>query len=69
MQESQNLVQVHRIMPATETKVMESDVTQNKIRKNNVPIVPNDRDIPMFQEDHINEEQYSFFNKTNLKSK
>ncbi|XP_077261846.1 lisH domain-containing protein ARMC9 isoform X2 [Temnothorax americanus] len=67
--QSQNLVQVHTTMPATKTITVESDVTQNKIRKNNVPIVPNDRDIPIFLEDHDNEEQYSFFNKTNLKSK
>ncbi|TGZ49648.1 LisH domain-containing protein ARMC9 [Temnothorax longispinosus] len=67
--QSQNLVQVHTTMPATKTITVESDVTQNKIRKNNVPIVPNDRDIPIFLEDHDDEEQYSFFNKTNLKSK
>ncbi|XP_071570887.1 lisH domain-containing protein ARMC9 [Temnothorax nylanderi] len=67
--QSQNLVQVHTTMPATKTITVESDVTQNKIRKNNVPIVPNDRDIPIFLEDHVDEEQYSFFNKTNLKSK
>ena len=48
---------------------MESDVAQNKTKKikNNIPIVPNDRDLPIFL-DH-DEEQYCFSNKTNLKSK
>ncbi|XP_018349141.1 PREDICTED: lisH domain-containing protein ARMC9-like isoform X2 [Trachymyrmex septentrionalis] len=65
----QNLVQVHTTMPATKTIVMESDVAQNKTKKikNNIPIVPNDRDLPIFL-DH-DEEQYCFSNKTNLKSK
>lgn len=65
--QSQNPEQIHTIMPATKT--VELDVTQNKTIKNNVPIVPNDRDIPIFLEDHVDEEQYNFSNKTNLKSK
>ncbi|KAG5305662.1 ARMC9 protein, partial [Acromyrmex insinuator] len=63
----QNLVQVHTIMPVTKT-TMESDVAQNKTTiKNNIPIVPNDRDLPIFL-DYDDEEQY-FSNKTSLKSK
>jgi len=64
--QSQNLV-VHTTIPATTTAV-ELNVTENKTIKNNVPIVPNDRDIPIFL-DHIDEEQYSFSNKTKLKLK
>jgi len=65
--QSQNLVQIHTTIPATTTAV-ELNVTENKTIKNNVPIVPNDRDIPIFL-DHVDEEQYSFSNKTNLKLK
>lgn len=65
--QSQNLEQVHTTMPATKT--VESDVTQNKTIKNNVTIVPNDRDIPIFLEDYVDEEQYNFSYKTSLKSK
>lgn len=61
--QSQNLVQVHTTMPATKTITMESNVTENKIRQNNVPIVPNDRNIPIFLEDHV-EELYSCLNKS-----
>ncbi|XP_018302916.1 lisH domain-containing protein ARMC9 [Mycetomoellerius zeteki] len=63
----QNLVQVHTTMPATKTIAMESGVAQNQTIKNNIPIVPNDRDLPIFL-DH-DDEQYSFSNKTSLKSK
>ncbi|XP_011863084.1 PREDICTED: lisH domain-containing protein ARMC9-like isoform X2 [Vollenhovia emeryi] len=55
-------------VPATKTMAMESDVTQNKIRETNVPIVPNDRDIPIFLEDRIDEE-HKLLNKTSLDSK
>ncbi|XP_036141543.1 lisH domain-containing protein ARMC9 isoform X2 [Monomorium pharaonis] len=65
--QSQNVERVHTIMPATETLAVESDVTQNKTIKNNLPIMPNDRDIPIFLEDH--EEQYNCSNKISLKSK
>jgi len=64
--QSQNLVQVHTTIPATTT--VELNVTENKTIKNNVPIVPNDRDIPIFL-NNVDEEQYSFSNKTNLKLK
>lgn len=67
--QSQNLVQIHTIMPATKPIAMESHVTQNKIRNYNVPIVPNDRDIPIFLEDPIDEEQHRYLNKTSLQSK
>ena len=63
----QNLVQVHT-MPVTKTIAMESGVAQNKTIKNNIPIVPNDRDLPIFL-DNDDEEQYYFSNKTSLKSK
>ncbi|EGI58838.1 LisH domain-containing protein ARMC9 [Acromyrmex echinatior] len=63
----QNLVQVHTTMPVTKT-TMESDVAQNKTIKNNISIVPNDRDLPIFL-DYDDEEQYYFSNKTSLKSK
>ncbi|EZA57815.1 LisH domain-containing protein ARMC9 [Ooceraea biroi] len=56
----------------TKATAAESDVVLNKIRKNNVPIVPNDRDIPIFlEDDHNDEEQYGFSHETNrsLKSK
>ncbi|XP_039310066.1 lisH domain-containing protein ARMC9 isoform X2 [Solenopsis invicta] len=65
--QSQNVEQVYTTMPATKVTV-ELDVTQNNAVKTNVPIVPNDRDIPMFLEDHVNEEQYNFSDNTNLKS-
>ncbi|XP_018044927.1 PREDICTED: LOW QUALITY PROTEIN: lisH domain-containing protein ARMC9 [Atta colombica] len=61
----QNLVQVHT-MPVTKTIAMESGVAQNKTIKNNIPIVPNDRDLPIFLDN--DEEQY-YFSKTSLKSK
>jgi len=64
--QSQNLVQIHTTIPAT--TAVELNVTENKIIKNNVPIVPNDRDIPTFL-DHVDEEQYNFSNKTILKLK
>lgn len=57
------------IMLETKTTAMESNVTQNKIRNYNVPIVPNDRDIPIFIEEPIDEEQHRYLNKTSLKSK
>ncbi|XP_029160114.1 lisH domain-containing protein ARMC9-like [Nylanderia fulva] len=58
-------------MPVTEVEMVESDAARNKIIKNNTLIVPNDRDIPIFLEDHDDEEQYSLSHKTNrnLKSK
>jgi len=55
-------------MPVTKTIAMESGVAQNKTIKNNIPIVPNDRDLPIFL-DNDDEEQYYFSNKTSLKSK
>ncbi|KYN03042.1 LisH domain-containing protein ARMC9 [Cyphomyrmex costatus] len=62
----QNIVQVHA---GNKAIAVESDVAQNnKTIKNNVPIVPNDRDLPVFL-DHVDEERYNFSNKTNLKSK
>jgi hypothetical protein len=64
--QSQDVKQVYTTMPATKVTV-ESDVTQNNTVKTNVPIVPNDRDIPMFLEDHV-DEQYNFSNNTSLKS-
>ncbi|KAL6432133.1 hypothetical protein ACFW04_006682 [Cataglyphis niger] len=67
--QSQDLVQVHTV-PVTKMKVVESDAAPNKTAKNNMSIVPNDRDIPIFLEDD-DEEQYSLAHKTsrNLKSK
>lgn len=65
--QSQNLIQIHTIMPATKIIATEPNVTQNKIKKDNVLIVPNDRDIPIFLEHRVDEEQY--LNKTSLKSK
>lgn len=66
--QSQHLIQVHTV-PVTE--IAESNATRNKTTRNNTSIVPNDRDIPIFLEDHDNEEQYSLSHKTNrnLKSK
>jgi len=64
--QSQNLIQVHTTIPATTTAV-ELNVTEHKTIKN-VPIVPNDRDVPIFL-DNVDEEQYSFSNKANLKLK
>lgn len=68
--QSRDLVQVHTV-PVTKMKVVESDAAPNKTAKNNMSIVPNDRDIPIFLEDHDDEEQYSLSHKTsrNLKSK
>ncbi|XP_011703447.1 PREDICTED: lisH domain-containing protein ARMC9-like isoform X3 [Wasmannia auropunctata] len=66
---AQTLEQVHTItMSATRTRTAESDTQNNKTTKHNMPIVPNDRDIPIFL-DHIDEDQYSFSNQTCLKSK
>lgn len=65
-EQSQNLV--HTTIPTTKAIAVESDVTQNKTIRNNIPIVPNDRDIPIFI-DHIDEEQYTFSDKTSLNSK
>ncbi|XP_011642930.1 lisH domain-containing protein ARMC9-like isoform X2 [Pogonomyrmex barbatus] len=65
----QNQIQDCKITPTTKTITVDSDVAQNKTIKNNIPIVPNDRDIPMFLEDHDDEEQYNFSNKTNQRSK
>ncbi|CAL1673477.1 unnamed protein product [Lasius platythorax] len=66
--QSQHLIQVHTV-PVTE--IAESNATRNKTTRNNTSIVPNDRDIPIFLEDHDNEEQYSLSHNTNrnLKSK
>lgn len=44
---------------ATQIKAAESVVRRNKIEKDNVPIIPNDRDIPAFIEDNDSEEQYN----------
>ncbi|XP_072750556.1 lisH domain-containing protein ARMC9 isoform X2 [Anoplolepis gracilipes] len=68
--QSRNLVQLHTV-PVTKMKVAESDAEPNKTTKNNMLIVPNDRDIPIFLEDHDDEEQYSLSQKTNrnVKSK
>ncbi|XP_050460553.1 lisH domain-containing protein ARMC9-like [Cataglyphis hispanica] len=68
--QSRDLVQVHTV-PVTKMKVVELDAAPNKTAKNNISIVPNDRDIPIFLEDHDDEEQYSLAHKTsrNLKSK
>ncbi|KAL0107039.1 hypothetical protein PUN28_015533 [Cardiocondyla obscurior] len=62
----QNLVEVHTTMQGTQAIAMKSTVTQNKTKKNDMLIVPNDRDIPIFVED---EEQDIFFNEKNFKSK
>ncbi|GAB1862919.1 LisH domain-containing protein ARMC9-like [Camponotus japonicus] len=57
------------IMPVTKMGVAESN-TANKTTRNNMSIVPNDRDIPIFLENHDDEEQYSLSYKShNLKSK
>lgn len=66
--QSRDLVQVHTV-PVTKMEVAESDAAPNKTTKN-MSIVPNDRDIPIFLEDH-DDEQYSLSHKTsrNLKSK
>lgn len=57
------------IMPVTKMGVAESN-TANKTTRNNMSIVPNDRDIPIFLENHDDEEQYSLSHKSrNLKSK
>lgn len=61
---------IHTV-PVTEVGMAESGAARNKITKNNTPIKPNDRDIPIFLEDHDDEEQYGLSHKTNrnLKSK
>ncbi|XP_070164881.1 lisH domain-containing protein ARMC9 [Polyergus mexicanus] len=67
--QSRDLVQVHTV-PVTKLGV--ADTGQNKTTRHNTSIVPNDRDIPIFLEDHEDdEEQYSLSHKTNrnLKSK
>ncbi|XP_029669682.1 uncharacterized protein LOC115239350 [Formica exsecta] len=66
--QSRDLVQVHTV-PVTKLGV--ADTGPNKTTRNNTSIVPNDRDIPIFLEDHDDEEQYSLSHKTsrNLKSK
>lgn len=57
------------IMPVTKMGVAESN-TAYKITRNNMSIVPNDRDIPIFLENHDDEERYSLSHKSrNLKSK
>lgn len=63
---SQDLV---HIMPITKIEVAESN-TAKKTTRNNMSIVPNDRDIPIFLEHHDDEEQYNLSHKSrNLKSK
>lgn len=57
------------IMPITKMEVTESDIA-NKTTRNNMSIVPNDRDIPIFLENYDNEKEYSLAHKSrNLKSK
>lgn len=57
------------IMPVTKMGIAESN-TANKTIRNNMSIVPNDRDIPIFLENLDDEEQYSLSHKSrNLKSK
>lgn len=71
-EQSQDMIQSPTI--SSKTKDTELHITQNKVTKNNISIVPNDRDIPInnipFLEDY-DDEQYNFFCRTsrNLKSK
>lgn len=63
-------VQSQDSMQINTTSATEFDAAPNKIAQN-VPIVPNDRDIPIFLEPHNDEEEYEFLHETDrsLKSK
>jgi len=67
----QNTEEICKTASAMKTTAVESVIVPNKTIKNNIPIIPNDRDIPIFLEEHNDEEQYEFSHETNrsLKSK
>jgi hypothetical protein len=66
----QDTEQICKTTSAMKATTVESGIVSNKTVKNNIPIIPNDRDIPIFLEEH-NDEQYKFSHETDhrLKSK
>lgn len=59
----QNISQAHTTVSTRKTK--DAELARNKIAKDNIPIVANDRDIPIFLEDN-DEEEYSFGHEIDL---
>jgi len=62
--QSQDTKQTCKTTSAMKTTTVESDIVPNRTVKNNIPIIPNDRDIPIFLEEHNDEEQYEFSHET-----
>lgn len=44
-------------------------IAKKAIKNNNIPIIPNDRNIPMFLEDDESEEQHIFYDSIKYSQK